>query len=728
MFKRIILLGLVLIILLSGCTVSKGNSNDNSGNNCIIDIGSRPIFDIPHHERPKEMFSEFQNIHPEVAPYNNGLYVFATTKDHPEDWKIYFCNLDNGKATQSESQIDDFALTQFYAISDGSLLVGGYPNNKSYCIYHLSGQKSDVIIEFPEDIYVRNLAINDLNGSIYVNLVNNRDSFISVYSLTGQFLYNVASDVLIDDIVYSEQQDILYSIHYSDEDMHVLVLDEEQKTIREITRLPEAVIGTAIHPSNEYGFYLVFQSKVLGYDSESYEFIELFDLTTQGISGMVWHLSMYNECYVVLSYNLTESMYAIISFTILDRYDGSVEKMRLGKFEMGRDVFLESMIEDFNFSNPQYLIEIVDYSIYGDDAIFNLHMDIISGEAPDIFILAEPLAQSQFLPVHQYINRGILVNIAPYMERDLDFDSYWSGALQSLYIGNACYVAVPSFALYGIVGKRDLVNDLEKENFDGFLSYLNNDFNKEKPMFTSNLTQIDFVVDFILANIEHFVDYSTGDAFFDSSTFVTLLNAAKTYSSEEEWDVVQISRGLGQFTFSQIEAFDHLSTYSSVLNNDIAVTGFPGNPSGVALVPKHIFGISSSTQHIEGAWAFLRNIYENEDIHENRYARFPMNVASFERASSAYIDLMMEYIAEYGDGYYLHGNDFAIFVPHVKPLEIVKNTRLMIEQVDRIYLVDQALINIVLEELPAYFADITSAADIACIIQSRAQTYLWELR
>jgi len=732
MLKRIILLEMVVLILLSGCTVAKSKDNGRNSNdrdNEIIDIGSRPIFDIPHRERPEELFPEFQNMHPEVAPYGNGLYVYATTKEQPEEWKIYFCNLDNGKVTQSESQISDFMLSQFHAMSDDSLLVGGYPYSNSYHIYHLAGQKTELIIEFSEEFFVVDIAVNENKGCIYVNAEINQDSFIYVYSLTGQLLYEVTSDAFINDIIYSEQQSTLYLIHYTDEDLHVLLLDEEHKTIREVTNLPEAVIGTSIFPSDEYGFYLVFQSNVLGFDSDSYEFMELFNLTTQGISDMVRHLFMYDERYIVYSYDVAESIPKITSLIILDDYDGPVEKMRLGKFEIGRDVFLESVVADFNFYNPQYLVEIIDYSVHGDEAVFMLHMDIISGEAPDIFILTEPLAQSHFLPIHQYINSGMLVNIAPYMERDLDFDSLWSGALQSIYIDNACYIAVPSFALYGIVGKSDMVNSLEKESFDDFLAYLNYDFTKERPMFTSNLAQTDFVVDLILTNIEHFVNYNTGDAFFDSSTFIALLEAVKSYTSEEEeWDALQLSRGLGQFTFLQYDTCGLLATYSSVLNNDFTVSGFPGNPSGVALVPKHIFGISSATQCIEGAWAFLRNIYENEDLHENLYTRFPMNRVSFERASNDYVDLIMEYIAEEGDGYYLHGNSFATLVPHVDPVEIVNHTRSMIEQIDRVYLVDQVLINIVLEELTAFIAGNRSAADTAHIIQSRAQTYLWELR
>jgi len=72
-----------------------------------------------------------------------------------------------------------------------------------------------------------------------------------------------------------------------------------------------------------------------------------------------------------------------------------------------------------------------------------------------------------------------------------------------------------------------------------------------------------------------------------------------------------------------------------------------------------------------------------------------------------------------------------IRIPAIAPelvSEIVIHTKMLIEQIDRTYLVDSNLVFIVLEELPSYLHGNKLAQDIARVIQSRVQTYLWELR
>jgi len=730
----------ILASFLSACKEKYDNKENNSS---AIDIGPRPVFDIPQRERPVELFAELHNIYGVIAPYENGLYLMASLKDEDYKRQLFFCNLDDGSVTLSNLMLDNFCYMQIHALSDGSLLVGGFYteydddanpiiSGDNYQVYHLSEGHKKLLLELPEEKWVNDFYVNENKKLLYFSIYDfsTGDSQIDVYSLTGNFIFLTISNTRIHETIFSEKDNALYIFCVSDEDEDIIVMmfDEDERSIIELSCLPNGLINVELHNSNIYSFYAEQGSQVWGFDYASKTFTEVLNLTTHGFSGSVSFFYLYNKNYIIYEFDVTKRETKIYKIMITDEYDGPAEKLRLGKFELGRDVFLEGAVADFNFYNPQYLVEIVDYSVYGDEALMQLHMDIIQGNSPDIILLAEPLMQNQFLPLHQYINTGLLLNIAPYMERDLDFDTLWSGAMQALYMDDSCYIAVPSFALYGFIGRSAAMNDLMNDSFNDLLEYLKSDIINQTKKFTTNLTQSDFIINLILTNINQFVNYDTGEAFFDSDEFIALLETAMLLVPDDEWDAVQLAKGAAELAMLHFDAFGQLASYTSVLNNDITASGFSGNPPGVAMVPRNIFGISSGTTNIEGAWAFLRDLYENENLYENPYTRFSMNRESFEQAADKYIDIATDYINENKEGYLIFGNDFGILVPHVNPVDVVNHTRSLIEQIDRVYLVDQSLVNIILEELPAFFAGSTSAANTARALQSRAQVYLWELK
>jgi len=732
----------MLLSLVAACSDNPeengGNGDDKKGgSSSVIDIGARPVFDIPPRERPQELFSELQGIYMKIAPYGSGLFVYASTTDEPDNQRLLFCDIEAGSITAPYALPENFIPYDMIALSNGSLLVAGhfvrYNNigaiewiDDQFHIYQITNESTKRIVEGPEYASLglfNTLAIDEKNECLYV-LVN---TSVLAYSLSGELLFDIEADGFIQDIIYSEYTDILYAMIVDGSDMSIMAFDENKGKFQELTRIQGGSIGVMIHKSNTHCFFVQQQSVISGFDKASNSFVEIFHLSAQGISGWVPFLCQYMEYFIVLVDDIAARTVKMQKIKIVDEYDGLVEVVKLGKFSIGIDLFLDALIADFNFLNPQYLIQIVDYSAYDEEAISMLHMDIIRGDAPDMFLLTDPDIQSNILPIRHYISSGILLNIAPYMERDLNFDDMLISAMNALYIDNACYFAVPSFTMRAMVGRSNVINEINYTNLNSFFEFLKSDFSKDDPKFIFTSSQSKFVVDFVLSNINQFADYTKGEAYFNSEIFITLLEAAKELKPIEGWDVAHFSRGSGQMAVFDFDIFGRLASYGAALNNDFEVMGFLGEPAGVALVPGHIFGISAATNNKEAAWAFLRELYENENLHENRNARFSMNKASHERSSEIYININSKYIDENEEGYYLSGEDFGFFIPHVDPKEIVNSTNFLIEQIDRIYIVDDAIVNIITEELTAFFAGNRTAEDTARVIQGRAQTYIWEL-
>jgi hypothetical protein len=139
-FSSIILMVLAVAILMAGCRAGgiddngdvDTNGSGNSENSAPgrperpdrVDIGPRPVYDIPRREKSAELFPELRTI-VSVAAHGTGLYVYGTAVSAPGDELFYFCDFEDGSVTPMFSLPDDFEFYYFRAMPDGSLLVAG---------------------------------------------------------------------------------------------------------------------------------------------------------------------------------------------------------------------------------------------------------------------------------------------------------------------------------------------------------------------------------------------------------------------------------------------------------------------------------------------------------------------------------------------------------------------------------------------------------------------------
>lgn len=197
-------------------------------------------------------------------------------------------------------------------------------------------------------------------------------------------------------------------------------------------------------------------------------------------------------------------------------------------------------------------------------------------------------------------------------------------------------------------------------------------------------------------------------------------------------NLISLARRNSQLSFLRMGYFGDLQVYASALYGDFKTSGFSRSNDGAAMIPQYIFGISSASQNVEGAWAFLRFIYEYEQIHTLTGIHFPMSKAAFNKHAEAFVAWQEDALRNGGGEHGFSGSDGIITIVPPIPVEQVPEITLSTEELMRgvssLYMVDTSILNIVYEELPYYFYGSRSAEDTAHIIQDRVQTYLWELR
>lgn len=734
---------LIAVILTASCSEINDNgladNHNNEEKNSIItnmiipDIEPRPIYDIPVREKTEEQFPQLRNISSIASSYGTGVYVYGTVEGATSEKRFYFCNFEDGSVTPMFTLPKGFTLYYFQAMSDGTLLAGGTSGNEeSFQIYQLSESSYSLIIQGPEKMLFgafNCFVVDEQNGRVFINGYYGK-SEIFEYTLSGELVNRYVSEKMIRDIAYSKKTNQLYAINISEDDLIVQAVGSEGKDFVDIASFKDGATGMMIHQSTTHELYAEKDLVIYGLDHNTNTFAEVFDFTKSGLSGWISYIFLYNGNYYSNIYETSLGKMSLVKLTITDDYDGPVQHLRFAKFEGGRDFYIEAAIADFNFYNPQYYIEIVDYSTHQNEAMTKLNLDIITGNAPDIFLLSEPLFQDNYLPVYQYIMNGILLDLAPYMARDLNYDNFIKTVLDSLYIGSSCYYAVTSFTLNTIVGSSEAIDSLIALDMIGFLEFLTEDLQGMDKNFAINMTNEEFAEFLITSYLNTFVNYRTGEINFESEEFIKLLESVLKLNTDEIFDVFLLANNKRKYAITNVSHFADLGRYASALHGDFNTSGFPGASTGVALMPKHIFGISAASNNKEGAWAFIRELYENESAHRVLPLCFPVNKVSYTTFLNEYKTILSEHYTEEATMVFIDSDPVLTLkdVTYEQIDNIVEQIEKLISNVDRVYIPDYNLLNIINEELPALIQGRRSAIDTARIIQDRTQKYVWETR
>ena len=147
------------------------------------------------------------------------------------------------------------------------------------------------------------------------------------------------------------------------------------------------------------------------------------------------------------------------------------------------------------------------------------------------------------------------------------------------------------------------------------------------------------------------------------------------------------------------------------------------------LFRSYTFCISSKSRNQEEAWNFLR-YYLTDDYQRDGVSGMPVKKDVFlEKANEAlerpfYLDENGEK-QEYDDTFYLNGEEIPL--PPMTQEQLDQITA-FVQTVDKPMYANEAVLNIIKEEMDAYYSGQKSAQDVAKVIQSRAQVYVDENR
>ena len=624
----------------------------------------------------------------------------------------------------------------------------------------MSGNLSSFAVDADGNLYVsdyNNIYVLDAEGNVQFKLDGSQYNG-SLYRLNAQQVgvmwYNYTDDV-----------------NAADENgQYFVTIDLEAKDWGEKVKLPSNV--WSIFPGDDaYDFYYTYNNNIYGYTSKTDTKDKLVDwmacdVDTNNMSGYAM-LSDSRVAALMQDWSTDPTTYQLI---VLHRVDASEikEKKVLTLACMYLDWNLRSMIVEYNKTNDEYRINVVDYSEYATDDDYNagvtkLTTEIISGSVPDIFLTSN-------LPIDKYAAKGVIADLNTFMDggNGLSRDYFVPQILNALEKDGKLYELPTSFSVTTAYALSSIASQYDTWNVAAVQDAMTQ-LQEGATVFSDGWTKNTALSNCLSRNLSAFVDWTTGKCEFDSEAFQQLLAFCNSFPAETsdgdgaiayatstdiaiddamwESDATRITNGKQLMSTIEMYSFDSYIWNVYAIRDKITFTGYPTEDgSGSSFGLQMPMAISSVTKYPDAAWDFVCSIIKkmNTIDENNYYYGFPISQAAFDAemtdimTEQYQLDENGEQVDWDGDGepdkavrgsYETMENGETVYKDvYALTQEDVDQILGVINSTSSVYDYDQEILDIITDEVAAYFAGDKDVQTTANMIQSRVNLYVQEQR
>lgn len=624
----------------------------------------------------------------------------------------------------------------------------------------MSGNLSSFAVDAAGNLYVsdyNNIYVLDAEGNVQFKLDGSQYNG-SLYRLNAQQVgvmwYNYTDDV-----------------NAADENgQYFVTIDLETKDWGEKVKLPSNV--WSIFPGDDaYDFYYTYNNNIYGYTSKTDTRDKLVDwlacdVDTNNMSGYAM-LSDSRVAALMQDWSTDPTTYQLI---VLHRVDASEikEKKVLTLACMDLDWNLRSMIVEYNKTNDEYRINVVDYGEYATDDDYNagvtkLTTEIISGSVPDIFLTSN-------LPIDKYAAKGVIADLNTFMDggNGLSRDYFVPQILNALEKDGKLYELPTSFSVTTAYALSSIASQYDTWNVAAVQDAMTQ-LQEGATVFSDGWTKNTALSNCLSRNLSAFVDWTTGKCEFDSEAFQQLLAFCNSFPAETsdgdgaiayatstdlavedamwESDATRITNGKQLMSTIEMYSFDSYIWNVYAIRDKITFTGYPTEDgSGSSFGLQMPMAISSVTKYPDAAWDFVCSIIKkmNTIDENNYYYGFPISQAAFDAemtdimTEQYQLDENGEQVDWDGDGepdkairgsYETMENGETVYKDvYALTQEELDQILGVINSTSSVYDYDQEILDIITDEVAAYFAGDKDVQTTASMIQSRVNLYVQEQR
>lgn len=624
----------------------------------------------------------------------------------------------------------------------------------------MSGNLSSFAVDAAGNLYVsdyNNIYVLDAEGNVQFKLDGSQYNG-SLCRLNAQQVgvmwYNYTDDV-----------------NAADENGQYFVpIDLETKDWGEKVKLPSNV-GSILPGDDAYDFYYTYNNNIYGYAAKTDTKEKLVDwlacdVDTNNMSGYAM-LSDSRVAALMQDWSTDPTTYQLI---VLHSVDASEikEKKVLTLACMYLDWNLRSMIVEYNKTNDEYRINVVDYSEYATDDDYNagvtkLTTEIISGSVPDIFLTSN-------LPIDKYAAKGVIADLNTFMDggNGLSRDYFVPQVMSALEKDGKLYELPTSFSVQTAYALSSIASQYDTWNVAAVQDAMTQ-LQEGATVFSDGWTKNTALSNCLSRNLSAFVDWTTGKCEFDSEAFQQLLAFCNSFPAETsdgdgaiayassadiavddamwESDATRITNGKQLMSTTGMYSFDSYIWNVYAIRDKITFTGYPTEDgSGSSFELQMPMAISSVTKYPDAAWDFVCSIIKkmNTIDENNYYYGFPISQAAFDAemtdimTEQYQLDENGEQVDWDGDGepdkairgsYETMENGETVYKDvYALTQEDIDQILGVINNTHSVYDYDQEILDIITDEVAAYFAGDKDVQTTASMIQSRVNLYVQEQR
>ena len=585
-----------------------------------------------------------------------------------------------------------------------------------------------------EYYYVSGLYCNDQN-----QIIVDSSRGIEIYDTQGNPVKMIEKGN-VNDARLVEIRDGKYGFISSDgNSAYIQTLDLKTGAMGEKTILPFNYYRYQVMDGVGYDIYLSDDYGIYGYNIGDAELTKVMDYISSDFASSYLYQTTFIDETAFIAYYYGEQGVVLSKFVKVPPEE-VVEKTELLVGCYYLDYRAKQNLIDFNKNNQEYRLNIRDYSMYDTmedytQGLTRLNADIVSGDVPDIMIL-----NSQ-MPFESYASKGVFADMSTFLEKDeeLKKEDLLPNILEALSSEDGLYRIAPSFTVTTFAAKTADVGTEPGWTMDEALALLAS--KPEGTQLLSEITSSSFLYYTSWICGEQYVNWETGECFFDSDGFIKTLEFAKTLPTEIDYSTVmddasyweemetQYRNGKTILTLQYLSGFrDYSYTKQGVFGEDITLIGFPVDEGlGAGLSFSNPIAISALGEHQEVAWEFVKSFFTEEYQDALEY-EFPTRADSLRKLEEKawekpyYLDEEGNKI-EYDDYFYVGGMEIPVEPMTEEETQVLVN---YLKSLDKLCIYDETLHNIITEETAGYFAGQKTAEEVASVIQSRAKIYINE--
>lgn len=407
--------------------------------------------------------------------------------------------------------------------------------------------------------------------------------------------------------------------------------------------------------------------------------------------------------------------------------------------------FLSSAVVEFNKRNPYYEVVIEEYEFQ--EGQQKLEMELATGRGPDLFKL-------DMVYVDKLVKNDLIEDLSPYLEdgKGLEREELVESVLRCNTISGVLTCVPPKFTLSIMLGKPAVVGEDSSWTVEEYLEAIRQ---HEGVQILSapndDIARYSIVTSVLDAELEHFIDWESHKASFDSEEFKELLELAKNYKMDtfdydnRELDLLDVQDGRQLLIECDISSVWDYMIDRAALQQEAQFVGYPtydGRTSYGILnfVP---LGINADSQVKDGAWAFIEFMmtYRLTDPMFDTYGFYTRETAlAYQLVEGTY--KAYEHDADWNILLDAEGN--AVEAPkfnrgnnrgktvveaYAATEKDIADLRVLIDEAEYVNdISSNDIYTIVSEEVLTYIRGTRSVEETVSVIQNRVQLYLDEVR